>query len=202
MPYNKKTNRTIDQETSDKELIDRVNKGEEAAFNELMHRYKSKLFAFISNYVKDNDVAQDILQDTFTKVYFKAESFNHSYKFSTWLYQIAINLCRDWGRKQKVKQLISLDALFINNSTQNLHNTLSDPLGDVEHLVSKRRELRLLEQEIQKLPHKLKTALILYAVEGNSQEVCAEILGVTPKAIETRIYRARKILSQNLSKKF
>lgn len=206
MPYNKKTgnkkaSRLIDQETSDKELIDRTSKGEEAAFNELMRRYKSKLYAFISNYVKDNDAAQDILQETFTKVYFKAESFNPTYKFSTWLYQIAINLCRDWGRKKTLKQLISLDAIFTNTSTQTLHETLSDPLSDTEHLVIKRSELRFLEQEIQKLPHKLKTSLILYAVEGNSQDKCAEILGVTPKTIETRIYRARKTLSQKLAKK-
>jgi len=192
----------IKQDTPDKDLIYLVTQGSEPALNEVMRRYKHKLFAFISRYVKDEDAAYDIVQETFIKVHFKADSYNPSYKFSTWLYQIAINLCRDWGRKQKIRQVFSLDAPIVDEEGGSYHDILPDPSGNVEDLTDLRQNLKTLDQEIQKLPHKLKTALILFAIEENSQEKCAEILGVTIKTVEARVYRARKILAEKVAKNF
>ena len=72
---------------------------------------------------------------------------------------------------------------------------------NIENLSEHRQMLKLLEKQIDVLPHKLKTALILFAIEDHSQEECARILGVTPKTVETRVYRARKTLLQKLSEK-
>ena len=182
---------------SDKELIERLLAGHESALNELMSRYKHKLYAFISRYVKDEDAAYDILQESFIRLNFKAESYNSKYKFSTWLYQIAINLCRDWGRKQKLRHFLSLDK-YIGDGNVNYHDILTDSTDNIEDLASTRQQLQIINEQIEKLPHKLKTALILFAIEGNSQEQCAEILGVSRKTIETRIYRARKILFEKI----
>ncbi len=195
MPYMKTPENKISEITSDKELMSLVCEGVGPALGELMQRYKHKLFTFISRYVKDEDVAYDIVQETFIKVHFKADSYNHSYKFSTWLYQVAINLCRDYGRKHKIQQAFSLDAQM-GEGNGNYHDIIADPRSNVEDLTDLRRNLAVLDAKIQKLPHKLKTALILFAVEGNSQEECAEILGVSVKTIETRVYRARKSLAE------
>ncbi len=193
----------IKQDTPDNDLMHLVVQGVEPALNEIMRRYKHKLFAFISRYVKDEDAAYDIVQETFIKVHFKADSYNPSYKFSTWLYQIAINLCRDWGRKQKIRQVFSLDAkVNEDEGDSSYHDILPDPNSNVEDLTDLRQNLATLDKEIQKLPHKLKTALILFAIEENSQEKCAEILGVSTKTVETRIYRARKILAEKVAKNF
>lgn len=192
----------IKDDTSDEELIALIKQGNEPALNRLMFRYKHKLFAFISRYVKDDDAAYDILQETFIKLYFKANTYNSEYKFSTWLYQIAINLCRDWGRKQKIRQLFSLDNLRETEENSNYHDIIADPEGNIEELTDLKKNLKQLNKEIQRLPHKLKIVLILFAIEEKSQEECAEILGVTPKAIETRVYRARKILSEKISTNF
>ncbi len=202
MRFTRTNNETITDATPDKTLIQLVVEGREVALNELMRRYKHKLFAFISKYVKDEDAAYDILQETFIRVHFKAESYSPAYKFSTWMYQIAINLCRDWGRKQKLRQFLSLDASLGNSDSGTLHGMLPDTSGNIEDLSELRQQLRVVDQEIEKLPHKLKTALILFALEENSQERCAEILGVTPKTVETRVYRARKILAEKLAKNF
>lgn len=203
MRFTRTNNETIDYTTEDKTLVRLVSEGCEPALNELMCRYKHKLFAFISRYVKDEDAAYDILQETFIRLHFKAETYRPAYKFSTWLYQIAINLCRDWGRKQKIRQFLSLDAAIGDeDGNATYHEILSDPSGNVEDLADTRQQLHILDQEIQKLPHKLKTALILFAVEENSQGACAELLNITPKTVETRVYRARKILAEKLAKNF
>ena len=176
--------------------------GCEAALKKLMHRHKHKLYSFIFKYVQNEDVAYDILQETFIRVYAKANTYKPQFAASTWIYQISMNLCRDWGRKQKVKQFISLDTYFSPDSTNDLLEKIEDPLSDTENLVFHRHQLKFFEEEIQKLPHKLKTALILFAIEGYSQEECAEILNVTPKTVEMRVYRARKILLEKLPEIF
>ncbi len=135
-------------------------------------------------------------------MHFKAETYSPAYEFSTWMYQIAINLCRDWGRRQKLRQFLSLDAALGDSDLGTLHDVLPDTSGNIEDLSELRQQLRIVDREIEKLPHKLKTALILFALEENSQEACAEILGVTPKTVETRVYRARKILAEKLAKNY
>lgn len=193
----------INEDTSDEALMSLVRQGNDPALNELMGRYKHKVFAFVCRYVKDEDAAYDILQEVFIRVYFKAATYNPKYNFSTWLYQIAINLCRDWGRKNKIKQILSLDApLSGEEDNSTYHKIIADPSSNIEDLTDLRKNLAALDKEIQKLPHKLKTALILFAVEEYSQEKCAEILGVTPKTVETRVYRARKILAEKIAKNF
>lgn len=168
------------------------------ALNILIGRYKQKLFSFIFKYVQDQDVAYDIVQETFIRVYTKAGSYKSEFAFSTWIYQIAINLCRDRARKQKLWQLVSLETYIGTDSQKSFTDLLEAPLSNVEELVGNRNQLRVLEKEIQKLPHKLKTALLLFTVEGHSQEECAKILNVTAKTIETRVYLARKILTKKI----
>lgn len=200
MRFTRTDNAATNEATPDKTLISLVAQGREAALNEIMRRYKHRLFAFISKYVRDEDAAYDILQETFIRVHFKAATYSPAYEFSTWIHQIAINLCRDWGRKRKLRQFLSLDTLPGEDGATSLHHIIPDPSGNVEDLTELRQQLRLLDKEIERLPHKLKTALILFALEGHSQEACAELLGVTPKTVETRVYRARKILAEKLAR--
>lgn len=193
----------INAETPDSVLIALVVKHCEPALNELMHRYKAKLFEFIVRYVNDTELAYDILQETFTRVYFKSDSFKPEFSFSTWLYQIAINLCRDWIRKNRRQQWISLNSYGSGNDQNPLeHDWVSSDEENIDHVFDIKQQLEAVQQEIHKLPDKLKITLILFAVEGNSQARCAEILGVSAKAVEARVYRARKILMNKLEISF
>jgi RNA polymerase sigma-70 factor (ECF subfamily) len=178
-----------------------LQRGQDKALDELMRRYKQSLFYFVTRYTRDEDLSYDIVQETFFRVYNKAETFNPAYKFKTWLYQIALNLCRDYARKKKLQSFVSLDTwLDSDEDSGSLHDILASG-ENIESLTEHRQTLKLLENQIDRLPHKLKTALILFSLEGNSQEECARILGITPKTLETRIYRARKRLLQNFVKK-
>ena len=187
------------KECSDQELIERLARGENPALNELMGRYKHRLFSFIRRYVGEDETAYDLLQETFTKLYFNAASYDPRYKFSTWLFQIALNQCRDYGRKNKLKFALSLNAEDEDGNT--LADTLAADTGDAVDQLDAKRQLEVVGKEINLLPHKLKSALIAFAIEERSQEECAELLGITPKALEARVYRARKILSEKLLKK-
>jgi RNA polymerase sigma factor (sigma-70 family) len=182
------------KECTDQELIEKLKRGENPALNELMARYKHRLFAFIRRYVGDEDVAYDLVQETFTKLYFSADKFNPQYKFSTWLFQIALNLCRDHGRKKKLAYFFSIDD-------EDSGFDFADAAPDPEAIAQSSQAVRHIHKSIELLPHKLKSALILFALEDRSQEECAELLGVTAKTVETRVYRARKILTDKLFKK-
>lgn len=190
---------TLHAQNSDQELIARLQKGEDLALNEIMGRYKHRLFSFIRRYVGEDETAYDLLQETFTKLYFNAASYDPRYKFSTWLFQIALNLCRDHGRKNKFRFSLSLDSEDEDGNT--LADMIAADTSDAVDQLAVKRQLEILGNEINLLPHKLKSALIAFAIEERSQEECAELLDITPKALETRVYRARRILSEKLSKK-
>lgn len=187
-------------EVSDQLLITRLQQGDDSALNILMGRYKRRLFSFIYRYIPNEETAYDVLQETFVKLYFNADKYNSNYRFSSWLYQIALNLCRDYARKHGHEPALSLDAELQKGESASYHDIIADDQPNAEEITNSRQELAKVQKEIQNLPHKLKTALILYAVEEHSQEQCAEILSITPKTVETRVYRARKILANKLLK--
>lgn len=190
----------IDSDTPDAALMTMLGSGDDAALDEVMRRYKGKLFDFIARYLNDADQAADILQETFIRVYFKAGTYDPRYRFSTWLYRIAINLCHDWNRKNKMKRWFGLDAGKEHDSGLAHYSEALAANGiGIEDRVDAVRLLTRVGEEIGRLPHDLRVALVLYVVEENSQERCAELLGVSLKTVETRIYRARKRLAERLA---
>lgn len=178
-------------------LVRALHGGDENALTELIHKYQQPLFRFICRYVGDEETARDLLQETFVRLYFNARKFKPRAKFSTWLHAIAANLCRDFARSKRHRMeraTVSFEA-FDQDETR-VSDTAEMP-GDA--LVSAER-LAALEAAISELPHKLKTALILFSLENRSQAECAELLGVSAKTVETRVYRARKILEKKLAR--
>jgi len=178
---------------SDEQLIARLSAGEESVLNILMERYQHPLYHFVLRYTHDEQQAYDIVQETFVKVYTRADSFNQSYRFKTWLYQISLNLCRDLSRKNSIRRLFSFDeaekkqALFTGDD------------AGLEIESDKKEEIARLQSYIAELPHKLKSALILFSLEEKSQIEAAKILGVSPKTVETRVYRAKKLLKKKMT---
>ena len=181
------------QPISDETLVQQLAQGDSASLNLLMQRYKNALFRFIVRYVGNPTLAEDLLQETFTKLYFSAATYRSDYRFSTWLFQIAINLCRDYHRRQKIRRFFSLETA----SETEAETLFSEENPEIT--VQSEQSVRYIYQAIESLPHKLKTALILFTLEGYSQQECAQLLGVTTKTIETRVYRARKQLEKKIS---
>ena len=183
---------------TDVELMGDVVNDNHAAFSELMTRYKGQLYRFILRYLGSTSEAEDLLQDTFTKIYTKAAKYDPAWKVSTWFYRIALNTCRDYSRKQKLRRFVSIDK-FDQDSDRILYVPEPVDLGpDVEHLVIHREALRNVTRAINSLPHKMRSALVLYSIEGRSQAECAEILGLSRKSVEMLVYRARQKLREKI----
>jgi RNA polymerase sigma-70 factor, ECF subfamily len=176
----------------------RLREGDDLALNELMERWQKPLHSFILRYVGNHRDSIELAEETFVRVYQHRSRFNFKSKFSTWLLTIAANLCRHHARWRKRHPTISLDdaASIGEVSDKNLFVSAEE----IPSALASRTELaRLVKEEIEKLPHDLKTAVLLFAYDNLSYAEIGEILGCTPKAVETRLYRVRKLLAKRLA---
>jgi RNA polymerase sigma-70 factor (ECF subfamily) len=155
----------------------------------LIARYKAPLYRFIRRYAGNRDDAYDILQDTFIASWLALGRYDAGRSFATWLRSIALNKCRDHGRRIAVRKRIH--KLFAN-----LASILSPETGRM-FLGPDRFER--LDEAIAALPAFYKEPLLLTLVNGLTQQEAAEQLHTTPKAVEMRISRARKRLTEAFS---
>jgi len=165
-----------------------------------MDRHKDGVFHFILRQVHNEADAIELAMETFVRAYFNIAKFRPAAKFTTWLYQIALNLCRDHVRSrayQRSFRTISLhDPQQEGSDTDFLSTTDRGPDQRMERI----EELDALEKAISELSAELKAPLILTALENRQQAEVAEILGISLKAVETRVYRARRSLLEKMNK--
>lgn len=188
-------------------LIEAVKRGDEQALRKLMERYREPIFRFAWRYVRNETVAADITEETFVRVFFKANSYRARAKVSTWIFSIAANLCHDHYRKEARRKFLPLFGLAGKADGDNAKDDtvmvqIEDRSLGVEQAVLDRENETLVAAAVDRLPAKLKSAFILFALEGHSQQECADILGISPKTVETRVYRARRHLRDKLGDHF
>ncbi len=180
--------------------------GDDGALDVLMARHREGMFRFVYRYVQNYETAADLVQETFVRAYFKIGQYKPTAKFVTWLYRIALNLCRDHARSAPTREAARTESFDRTRETTSLNGSerplvLREPVSPGQNpseAAASSEEVQRLKAAIDMLPHDLKTALILSAVESRSQKECAELLGTTPKTVETRVYRARKLLGEKL----
>lgn len=160
--------------------------GDERAFAELVRRHKEPIYRLARSCTGDADEALDIVQDAFVAAHGALRRYDPERSFRAWLARIALNKCRDWSRRRAVRRLFSLPGLTADQAAE-----YADPTPGVEQEAADRQELARLEQGIAALPRALREVLVLRTIEGLSQAETADALGVTEKAVETRLYRAR-----------
>ncbi len=162
-------------------LIKKINDGDEAAFTTLVMNHREKVKNLIYLTLGDSDFVDDISQDVFISIYHKLGDFRFESKFTTWLYRITVNKCRDYLRKKRVRSIfIPIKEAYNEPSIR----TPSDNI-DIPNLVRK---------YISKLPEKLKKPLILRDIEGFSYKEIADQLGCEVGTVKSRIFRARESL--------
>lgn len=180
------------ENASDEALAVRAAGGERAAFNDLVRRYKEPLYRFIRRYVGNADDAYDVLQESFISVWGGLRRYDPNRSFSPWLHRIALNKCRDFGRRQTVRRnLLRLLAFGSDDPPPS-------EAGRVEEELEASARIARLDKAIAALPPLYKEPLLLTAIGGLSQEEAAAILKTTRKAIEMRLYRARRRLADEL----
>jgi len=176
----------------DAAIVGAAQAGDESAFTEIMRRHKDTVYRFIRRYVGDRDEAHDLVQETFVSAWTALPGFDRSKPLSAWLRRIALNKCRDWSRRRRVRKFF-YSAVSLDVSP----GALSAPVGSADS--EEEARLAALDVSIASLPKSLKEPLILTLLEGLTHKEAAELLRVSPKAIETRIYRARQILAEQIS---
>jgi RNA polymerase sigma factor CnrH len=185
---------TTAQEPTDAELALRALDGEDRAFTQLMRRHKDALYRFARRYTGDADGAYEVVQETFVAVWTNLARYDRARPFGAWLRTIALNKCRDRGRRQAVRRLVFGDRT--SDAEESLAH--ADPTQGAEAQLIEAQRRRALDRAIAGLPAKLKEPLLLTSFEDLSHQAAAELLGVTPKTIEMRVYRARQKLAQVL----
>ncbi len=190
------------QKDENQDLITRFSAGDEEALRALITEHKESLYRFIYRYVLDRGESDDLVSMVFIRAWNNRVRYRPGKAlFSTWLFTIATNLCRDHARKKKRHPADFAagnsdgDELLLRQASAELSDSSAE-------IVAGREEMRNLQKTISKLPHSLHTALILHSIEGYSQSETAKILGCSVKTVEMRIYRARKLLRQKLDRTF
>ena len=188
------------QEDPDLALVQDLQAGKDRALNSLMDRHREGLFRFVLRQVHNEADALELTMETFVRAYFNIGKFRPAARFATWLYQIALNLCRDYLRSRAYQyslQTTSFDAPAEEGADPSL---LLATGRRPDQRADRREELIALEKAISELPEDLRNAFILSALEDRQQAETAELLGISLKAVETRVYRARKLLLEKMSK--
>lgn len=171
---------------SDKELMERFLRGEVEGFNLLVQNYKVKLFNLLYRLLGNREEVEDILQDTFLRVYRERESYDFNYSFSTWIYTIALNLFRNVYKKRKKIKFSNMDVL------------LNRPDPNSDNFGNKNRLNTILEREMFSLPLKYKSVFLLREVDQLSYEEVALALNLPLGTVKSRVNRARRILQKRL----
>nr|WP_254911388.1 sigma-70 family RNA polymerase sigma factor [Sphingomonas sp. CDS-1] len=179
-------------ERGDAELAALALAGQQSAYGELMRRHRDGVFRLARGHAGDATEALDITQETFISAFAALARYDGARPFRLWIARIAINKCHDWARRRAVRRFFTF-ARPIEEA-----GVVADAALTPEEAVQSQAELARIHAAIAALPGNLKDVLVLRGIEGISQAEAAQILGVSEKAVETRLYRARNKLAEQL----
>jgi RNA polymerase sigma-70 factor (ECF subfamily) len=182
---------------ADANLIQRAQANDRAAFNEIVLRYKSKIYNYIRRMVQSASDAEDLTQETFVRAYLSIHSFQSKASLNTWLFRIATNLCIDFRRKQKSH--VSPLSLSTEDEEGECVREIPDMGFDPQRVLLNRELGKRLEEALSSLPDKLRTALLLYDIEGLPYDEIAQIIGIPLGTVKSRIYHARLQMREALA---
>ena len=179
-------------EPSDEELVEAFKNGSVDAFNRLVSRYKDPLMNFSSRYLGDRDEADDVVQETFVRVYRKIHTYKPVARFSTWIYTIATNLVKSHYRRRKRHPALSISQSVggENQSEYEIPDNRYRP--DAEAARSVRQSI--IENALASLSHKYREIVILCDIEDLSYEEICSITGLNIGTVKSRLNRGRSQL--------
>lgn len=183
----------------DVRLAKLARKGDQRAFAEIVELYKDKIFHLAYRMLNNRHEAEDIVQETFLRVYKNLDRYDENQKFSTWIYRIGTNLCIDRLRKRKPSY--SLDADMNDQEGMDGYSMIpsDDRTPESEMLLSETQ--RIIHQAIETLPAKYKTIMILRYIQDMSLQEISEVLTLPVTTIKTRVHRGREFLRKKLEYK-
>ena len=187
-----------EEKLSDHALIEATKGGDEAAFGEIMNRYRGPITNYLYRFLNDYEEAVDLAQETFVRVYFALDRYHTQFAFSTYIYRIATNLAISEIRRRKRRRLMSLTGLFQGEDGSEVEFQPPDKrqLQDDELVEDERSEV--IGRAIAALPEKYRVPVVLRDVEGKTYEEIAEIMKLGLGTTKSRISRGRGLLKEKL----
>ncbi|WOG25570.1 RNA polymerase sigma factor RpoE [Endozoicomonas sp. 8E] len=186
----------VEQPQADKQLVERVQKGDKAAFDMLVLKYQHRVLGLVGSYVTDYQEVQDVAQETFIKAYRAIDKFRGDSSFYTWLYRIAVNTAKNHlvarGRKIPESEIDVHDADFLDTAT-------SIRMVDTPERNLYRDEIeRVIHDVIRRLPDELRTAVVLREFDGLSYDEIANVMDCPVGTVRSRIFRAREAIDKEV----
>lgn len=180
----------------DQALVERVQKGDQRAFDLLVRKYQHKIIAVISRYISDWSECQDVAQEAFIRAYRAMANFRGDSQFYTWMYKIAINTAKNYlvsqGRRPPTDDIAIDDAVLLDGGAR-----LKERATPERELLRQEIEQTVFDT-VESLPEDLKTAITLREVDGLSYEEIAEKMNCPIGTVRSRIFRARDAIDQKL----
>jgi RNA polymerase sigma-70 factor, ECF subfamily len=179
---------------SDEELIERFQGGDVYAFEMIVNRYKDPLLNFVYHFLGDRIDAEDVVQETFLRVYRNKHLYRNIAKFSTWIYTIAGNLAKTELRRRKRRRLFSISQMGFDNKDYDV----PDPLRTADAVVDGDMKEAFIRKEIDALPVKFKEVVVLRDIDEFSYEEISDILKIPIGTVKSRVNRGRLRLQKRL----
>ncbi len=185
---------------ADEELIQRCCQSDPAALEALLARYQNRLMAFIYSVVRDYHLSEDIFQETFLRVYRQSGKFRQGANFKTWLYTIAINLCRDALRKAKRRPEVSLETEIAGRDgphPRRISDLLAGKDPGPRDQAGGREMEAILRKELAGLSSEHRQVIILSRLEGLKYRQIAKVLGIPSGTVRSRLHYGLEQLRRN-----
>lgn len=180
-------------------LVERCRRNDQAAFDEVVGRYKNKVFNYISRMVGDSEDAEDLTQEVFVRMFVSLETFRRQSSLSTWLFRIAGNLCIDHFRRMKKHRAIAYSLDEAIEGDESGGREVADTAFEPQRLLEQGEMAAQTERALAQLPEKLRAVVLLHDIEGLPYDEIAQIIGCPLGTVKSRLFNARLQLRQRLS---
>jgi RNA polymerase sigma-70 factor (ECF subfamily) len=180
---------------TDEELVARSIGGDAESFNELILRWERPIYVLAYRTIGREEDARDVCQETFLRAFRALPGFRGQAKFSSWLYRIALNLCRDWMRRERRAPVVQapegVDLMDLAAA--------KGPTASIEDLVATRDLAQAVERVMARLPEEQRTAIILKEFHGLTFQEIADLVGCPLSTVKTRLYQGLSVLRRELA---
>ena len=183
---------------TDEELVARATAGDVDAFNQLVTRWERPIYALAYRTLGREEDARDVVQEAFLRAYRGLKGFKGQAKFSSWLYRITLNLCRDWIRRERRTPLVAVPE---GTDVADLADQRMAPTESVEDLVSRREMSQAVAKAMAELPDEQRTAIMLKEYHGLTFQEIAEMLDCPLSTVKTRLYQGLSVLRRRLERR-
>jgi RNA polymerase sigma-70 factor (ECF subfamily) len=182
---------------TDEELVARSVRGDADSFNQLILRWERPIYALAYRTIGREEDARDVCQETFLRAFRALPAFRGQAKFSSWLYRITLNLCRDWVRRERRAPLVQApegtDLVELAGAAQ--------PVESIEDLVARHDLSRAVEAAMARLPEEQRSAIILKEYHGLTFQEIADLSGCPLSTVKTRLYQGLTVLRRELARR-